>query len=344
MKKKIYNTTFLILFLISSCNKLEQDLDLLISNETFSGTVLIAEDNKILYSKGFGYADFEQKILNDASKKFLIGSITKQFTAACIMLLQEDGLLSISDPISDYLSYPLEVDITIENLLNHTSGIPEFNNTDADFLLSSLDKRNKFEEVALLLLQRYNQTDDDINSFEYRNSNYILLGLLIEKLSGFSYGEFIDSRIFKPLDMENSGSSTDFLNLENTALGYKKYSTNTNHFRIDPVNLLLFQATGDVYSTTEDLYKWHLALNENFLSEQSKNRMFMSKSGNYGLGWIIGEDPDVVYHSGAIEGYNSMMIRQIDENRVIIILSNFYNSISTKNVIDEICKLYEISI
>lgn len=343
--KKIYLSILFISLLISSCStKLEKDLDQIATDEGFNGSILIAVDNKILYSKGFGFADFEQQIPNEPSTKFLIGSVTKQFTAAGIMLLHDEGLLNISDPITEYLDYPTEDIITIEHLLSQNSGIPEYIFVDPNTVFDNMDRELTQEDLFKLVPQKTKESPPAGEVYEYCNSNFVLLGLILERVSGFSYSEFMEKRIFEPLNMINTGSRNDFLSLDNAALGYNSYTTESYQVRSGPSNLSLYRATGDIYSTVEDLYKWHVALNSDFLSEESKNSMFTARIEDYGLGWIVVEDREVVLHPGEGEGYVAYFLRHISENKAVIILSNVNKEAPARNVFWRSCELLGIEI
>jgi CubicO group peptidase (beta-lactamase class C family) len=185
----------------------------------FSGSILIAKGGKILLKKGYGMANYELGVPNTPDTKFHIASVSKPFTAAAVMLLQERGLLSVSDPLTKFISdYPKGDKITVHHLLTHTSGIPNVNN------YPDYDAKSKFPQTPASLVEMFKnkplimQPGDQYN---YSNSNYNLLAYIIEKVSGKSYGEFLKENIFQPLAMKDTGHDGQAETLlKNRASGY----------------------------------------------------------------------------------------------------------------------------
>lgn len=320
MEKFIF-CLLLSIFLLSSCTTNDNITEILNIN-SFYGSVLIAEGDNILFAESYGFANQEKKILNTSNTKFQIGSITKQFTATAIMMLEEDGLLNTLDPVNKYLDYPVGDSVTIDSLLTHTSGIPEY--TSGHFFTSTdLNREYSPEEIIDFIPVKDNLIEVKKRKYEYCNSNYILLGFIIEKVSGLSYGNFLQERIFLPLDMNQSGIEGNYLMQENIALGYEGVSVVSN--RSFDMNLSIAYAAGGIYSTVNDLLKWHKALSTDLLSEESKNKMYSlwnRKSTGYGYGWDIDKKNDVVSHYGGIPGFSSCIYRTLNNNQIIIILSN----------------------
>ena len=189
-------------------------------HQAFMGTVLVADGDKVLLDKGYGMAELEWEIPNTPDVKFRLGSLTKQFTATLVLLLQQDGKLNINDPASKYLpDAPKSWEkITLANLLGHTSGIPNFTDlktfgTWAASSHTSAEELAFFEDKALEF--------EPGSKFEYSNSNYEVLGAVIEKVSGKKYGDLLRERIFEPLGMKDSGLDDDGLILPKRAEGYR---------------------------------------------------------------------------------------------------------------------------
>lgn len=289
----------------------------------FSGTVLVAKNNEIIFKKAYGKADYSNNIRNTLTTKFRICSLTKSFTAMAIMQLEQKRLLSRNDTLSKYITdYPAGDEITIHHLLTHTSGI--VNHTELPSF--STDRRLKPCTV-----------NDTINTFknkplnfkpgkkfDYSNSNYILLGLIIEKVSGKSYGDFIRENIFESLEMHNSGFEYYGQKFENFAKGYKLLNGNITDadFRV----MSNAHASGALYSTVEDLYLWDRALYTQKLIDKSRlSDMFKPHTTGYGYGWGITKifNKKVAAHGGDIEGYTAYITRFIDDDACIITLSNF---------------------
>lgn len=304
-------------------NDLEMEFDSLFESTRFNGVFLAAECDDVLYSKAFGYSDKQNNIKNELNTKFLIASITKTFTATCIMMLQEDGLLKVEDSVSDYIDLPIDKSISIHDLLSHTSGIPDYSQNPR---YKRLNFREFITPKELAELIQFNQTRAyKIGEYyQYSNSNYILLGMIIEKVSGKTFIDFLKERIFIPSGMTNSGIYEDgyYSEIESIALGYR----DLNYKRTEDYNASIASSGGGIYSTAEDLYKWHLFLESDSLSKSSKESMFSKKSGNheykYGYGWFIRKDLNAITHSGGLPGFRSILYKQLDKKRVIIIISN----------------------
>ena len=291
---------------------------------SFSGSVLIAEGENVLISKGYGMANLEHDVPNTPQTKFRLGSITKQFTAMAILMLQEQGQLNVQDPVCDYISDCPETwqPITIHQLLTHSSGIP--NHTDFP----------DFEEIKAL----GSTVSSTINTFRdkplgfapgtafgYSNSGYMLLGHIIEQSAGNpSYEAYVSENVFQPLNMMNSGYDQNSLVLSNRASGYVRIDPNTIG-NADHLEMSVPHAAGALYSTVEDLYLWDRALyNESLVSQSSLNMMFMPDKGGYGYGWFISKmlDRKVTEHNGGINGFATNIARFVDDDVVIIVLSN----------------------
>ena len=289
----------------------------------FSGAILVAKDGKVLFEKGYGKSDFENNIQNSPKTKFRICSLTKSFTAMAIMQLEGKGLLSLNDTLSKYITdYPAGDKITIYHLLTHTSGI--VNHTELPSFLT--DRRLKPCSVTHTISTFKNKPLDfePGEKFEYSNSNYILLGLIIEKVSGVPYGDFIRDNIFEPLEMHNSGFEYHGQEIENFAKGYGLANGEITDadFRV----MSNAHASGALYSTVEDLYRWDRALYTEKLIDKSKlNDMFKPHKGKYGYGWGVDEifNKKVSAHGGDVEGFQTYITRFADDGVCIITLSNF---------------------
>ncbi|HTD97196.1 MAG TPA: serine hydrolase domain-containing protein, partial [Edaphobacter sp.] len=184
--------------------RMQQVVQSFVDNKTFMGAVLVEKDGKLLINQGYGSADLEWKIPNSPTTKFRLGSLTKQFTSASILLLEERGKLKVEDPVSKYMpDAPASWQkITIYNLLTHTSGIPNFTGFP-DYSPTEWKDTNPTELVA-----RFRDKPLDFepgSKFSYSNSGYVLLGYLLEKISGQSYADFLKQNIFTPLGMADTG-------------------------------------------------------------------------------------------------------------------------------------------
>ena len=292
----------------------------------FMGSVLVVEGDHVLLDKGYGMADLEWSIPNTPDAKFRLGSLTKQFTATLVLLLQQDGKLKITDPVITYLpDMPKAWEkITIANLLGHTSGIPSF--TEAkEFAVWSMSPHSTAEELALF---RDKPLEFDPGSkFHYSNSNYEVLGAVIEKVSGKKYGELLRERIFDPLGMKDTGLDTDELILPQRAQGYMPGKVGLVLARSE--SMTVPWAAGSIYSTTGDLLNWERGLfGGKVLSADSLNAMTTPGRGDYGLGVMVAKKDglNVVEHGGGIEGFNTNLIYVPDRRIAVIVLSNVNGS------------------
>lgn len=320
--------------------KVDEYIDAYMQMNQFSGSILIAKNNQIIANKGYGFANYSFEIKNTPKTKFRIGSLTKGFTAVAILQLEEKRLLSIDDKLKKYIpDYPRGDEITIKNLLTQTSGIPnhtefdDFNKERRVYEYSILETIEVFKNKAL----KFNPGE----KFDYSNSNYILLGLVIEKVSKLSYSEYIEQNIFKPLEMNNSGFENPERIIKEFAQGYclKNNEMVKSKYR-DMSNA---HASGALYSTIEDLYIWDRALySEKLISKESIEKMFTEFKANYGFGWGIVDvfDHKMIAHSGEIDGFTSNISRFINDDISIIILSNFEQSPINRINIDLISMVF----
>ena len=284
------------------------------------GSVLVAQNGRILLDKGYGFANLERRIRNDPSTKFRLGSLTKQFTAASILLLEERGKLSVDDPIKKFLpDAPAAWDkITIFNLLTHTSGIP--NDTEFPEFAASM----KLPTTPEKLIAQFRDKPLDFQpgqDWRYSNSGYILLGYLIEKLSGQSYTQFLQENIFTPLGMKDSGYDTESVTISNRAAGYKKGTLADAEY----INMSQPFSAGGLYSTTEDLLRWERGLfGGAVLSPNSLKKMTTAYKSDYAFGLWSRERSEhrVMEHGGGINGFRSWLAYYPKDNLTIVVLGN----------------------
>ncbi len=286
------------------------------------GTVLVAEGDQLLLNKGYGMAELEWNIPNEPDVKFRLGSLTKQFTATLVLLLQQDGKLNIADPVSKYLPDAPKTweKITLANLLGHTSGIPNFTDTK-EFGVWRMSPHTTEEELAFF---RDKPLDFEPGSkFAYSNSNFEVLGAVIEKVSGKKYGDLLRERIFDPLGMKDTGLDADELILPKRAEGYMPGPKGPVVARSE--SMTVPWAAGSLYSTTGDLLKWEQGLfGGKVLSADSLKQMTTPGKGDYGLGVFITKKNGVtvVDHGGGIEGFNTHLAYVPDKKIAIVVLSN----------------------
>lgn len=300
----------------------DEYLNGLVKDDRFSGAVLLARDGKIVLSKGYGLANRETGTPNSARTKIRLGSLTKQFTAASILLLQERGKLRTSDSVCKYVSdCPKAWEaVTIQHLLTHTSGIPSYTG------LPDFRKLSVYPATPTELMARFRDKQLEFTpgkEFSYNNSGYVLLGHIVEKVSGESYAEFLRENIFRPLGMNDTGYDENDAVIENRADGYTP--TPRGIRRAPYIDMTVPFAAGGLYSTAEDMYLWAKALAAGkLLSKESLDAMHTPFKNGYGYGVFIAEQYGLknITHGGGIEGASTLLSRFPNEGAVVIVLSN----------------------
>ncbi|HRH43999.1 MAG TPA: serine hydrolase [Pyrinomonadaceae bacterium] len=302
--------------------KVDEYMNAFVKVKGVGGAVLVARDGKILTAKGYGLANAESNISNTDTTRFRIGSLTKQITAAAVMLLQERGKLNVKDTACKYLENCPDAwkEITIHQLLTHTSGIANYTALP-DWKTKKSEDLSPIQVSALIrdLPLKFKSGED----FDYSNTNYLLLGLIIEKVSGKSYETFLQENIFSPLKMNDSGYDHGEQNLPNQAVGY--FKKGEQNVRADQINMKAPFAAGAIYSTVEDLFKWQQAFDsETLLKQDTINVVFTPEKKNYGYGWGIGnwKNHKVLSHSGGIDGFSSHIMKFPQEKATVIVLLN----------------------
>ena len=305
-----------------SAARMEEVIQSFVAKKQFMGAVLVARGNDVLFDKGYGSADLEWNVPNSDRTKFRLGSITKQFTAASILLLEERGKLSVDDPVKKYMpDAPQAWDkITIFNLLTHTSGIPSFTG------FPEYEKLEPFATPPEQLVARFRDKPLDFQPGEkwsYSNSGYVLLGYLLEKISGQSYPNFVQENIFKPLGMEDSGYDSNSAIIPERASGYMSGPqgfTNAGY-----INMTVPFSAGALYSTTRDLLKWEQGLfGGKVLSAASLKKMTTPFKNDYAFGLEVHkvDGQEVIEHGGGIEGFNTMLAYYPEDKLTLIVLGN----------------------
>lgn len=299
----------------NTAQQLERYLTRQTNRSDFSGVVLIARGGEILLHRAYGAADAQQNIVNTIDTRFQLASVAKTLTATAILQLVAQNKINLESRISNYLPVTPSIwnDITIQQLLSHTSGIPDY------FTLDEFAAEKNFTPDKIIAVAKTYPLDFEPGSdFEYSNTNYILLGKIIETVSQHSYAEFLRGNIFDPLQMNATGRAENNAPL---AIGYASPRARADIFPI--TNAL---GDGDLLSTVGDLYKFDRALyDDKFLARDLREKMFASVGSNhYGLGWEIQtwNGKRVVKHNGSVPGFSAEFMRFPDDDAVIIILSN----------------------
>jgi len=294
-----------------------------VANDHFTGAVLVAHDGAPLVDTAYGMASYELGVPNTPRTVFHIASLTKQFTAMAIMQLRDRGRLKVDDPICTYLANcpPAWKPVTIRHLLTHTSGIRNVSSLpdwDDDLSLKHYTRAG-FVDLFRSLPLRFVPGE----KYEYSNSGYFLLGLIVERVSGAGFGDYLKANIFTPLGMSHSGYDDNRGVVSGAASGY--YSRGPDFITatyVDPSTRL-----GDtgIVSTTGELLQWDQALyTEKLVSRRTLDEIFTPYSNGYAYGWEVGTrfGRRTTGHSGSDGGFSSYILRYPDDRVTIIILGN----------------------
>jgi CubicO group peptidase (beta-lactamase class C family) len=343
------------LYCQNTTQRLDSLFNSLYSYRQINGNVLIAEKGNIIYKKSFGYADIEKKILNNDGSEFTLASISKVFTSTAILQLRDKGKLTLDDPFVKFFHdfpYP---DITIRNLLSHTSGLPDYDlyeeqiNKNPDKIFSNKDILPSLKNWKEPLHFKPGE------NWEYSNTNFCLLALLVEKLSGFEFKKYIQKYIFTRAEMNNTYFQTDAVNKLDIqkAINYEypwlfsskqENVDNLPKYRWRLYNASGFVGQGNIITTTEDLLKFDHALYSGKIIKPSTLAEAYTptklKTGenafagiglgkaSYGLGWFILEDTTsgkIVWHTGGQPGGLGIFVRNISKKQTVIIFDNTFN-------------------
>jgi CubicO group peptidase (beta-lactamase class C family) len=300
----------------------------------FNGTVLVAEEGKVIFKKGYGLANMEWNIPNKPDTKFRLGSITKQFTSMLILQLVKDGKIDLDGKLSDYLPYYRNDTgdlVTVHHLLTHTSGIPSYTGLPRFFEDLSRDPYPVDE-----FIKTYCSGDLEFepgSKYVYNNSGYFLLGAIIEAVTGQRYEDVLKVKILDPVGMKNTGYDHHDTLIPNRAAGYEKRAG--DYVNAPYLDMSLPYAAGSLYSTVEDLYLWDQTLYlDKLLSNELKELMFkphVSAGGMYyAYGWMVGEKSfpkskdkvKRIAHGGGINGFNTLIDRLVDERHLVVLFNN----------------------
>jgi CubicO group peptidase (beta-lactamase class C family) len=322
-------------------DQVDKLLSTLQSRDEFSGSALLSKGDAILINQGYGYANREHQVINTTETKFRIGSITKQFTAMAILMLQEQGVLSVDENLKRFTpSFIYADNITIHHLLTHTSGIPNITQ------IPNFHEFMKHPTTLEKTIKQFLQLEPEFKSgtqFKYTKSGYILLAYIIEQTTKLSYGDFLRQYIFEPTNMINTGCDDHKEIILHRAQGYEVDSCIVNAEYID---MTLPVGGGNLYSTTSDLFKWDQMLNSEFLvKEKTLKKMFSPFDFGYGYGWFITNNIDnkrQIHHGGGIVGFKNKITRLVDEHMTLIILNNL-SSTDVDQISHEIIRLTSLT-
>ena len=300
---------------------------------------LVGRKGKILYNEAFGCSDMENGVKALPDSRFMIASVSKQFTCMAVMKLKERNLLQYDDEIRNYIGdLPFgDQGITIRHLMTHTSGIPDYVEIILDRFKDLGTERLDIREAIKIIKDFEGLEFQPGTRYSYSNSGYVLLQHIIEQASGEDFIDFMSENIFRPLKMQNTLIPKDAGKVDRLAVGYYRKENGT--YEKAPYNYAVIGwADGNIISTAEDLFQWHNALNTERLVKretlEEAFRPYILKDGSstdYGFGWVIspGRDLDEVGHSGGTEGFTSRFWRIMKDDTAVILLTNAYSDESS---------------
>ncbi|MCC6287970.1 MAG: serine hydrolase [Chitinophagaceae bacterium] len=351
------------LFLLSMTNSFAQNnaqkLDSLFNSlytyRLINGNVLVAEKGLPIYQKSFGFSNFKTRALNNENSGFSLASVSKIFTSTAILQLKEKGNLKLDDLVTKYFpDFPYS-EITIRHLLTHTSGLPEIE----IFRQQVKENPNRVftNKDFLPTLKKINQplSFKPNDKYQYTNANYILLALLVEKISGLTFQEYLQKNIFSPAKMTSTYFQKDITQMENKnrVVDYDypflfsaepENVDSVKKYKVRMLNLSGFVGNGNIISTTGDMLKFDQALYTSKLITQASlteaftpnklnngqltQTVFGGEKASYGLGWFIASDSSkgkIVGHTGGVPGALSILVRNIDKKQTVILFDNTFS-------------------
>jgi CubicO group peptidase (beta-lactamase class C family) len=316
--------------------KVDSIISNLASNNKFSGVVLIAENGKVKYNKAIGYIDYANLKLLNKNSIFELASVSKQFTAMTIMMVKEKGLLHYDDLVEKYINIPYK-GMTIRQLLTHTSGLPDY-----QAIMDSYWDKSKVagNDDIINYLNKYAPPKlfEPGEKYLYSNTGYVLLASILEKVSGRDFIEFCNTEIFNKLKMNHTAirSLQEKAEIKNFAIGHVFVPERNDYIRADSFpssNYTIWlgnrKGPGRISSTADDLLKWDQALYTNYLlSQTTLEEAFMpmllnnGAISNYGFGWDLIPEHNIVWHNGDNPGYKTLIIRFLKTKTTLIVLCN----------------------
>ncbi|AZZ98834.1 class A beta-lactamase-related serine hydrolase [Pseudoalteromonas sp. R3] len=332
---------------ISISKSIEQIVSNYVSNGVFEGSILVSDSNKKIFENTYGFANLADRIPITKNSSFQIASLSKPITATIVLILREQGKLKLDDTLARYFpefNNGKGKKITIRHLLSHTSGIPNHFIIDGWF---SKDFHTYTSEQAFIeTIAKLPLNSEPGEEYLYSNPGYFLLGKIIEKVTGESFSSSANKAVFEPLNMSNSGVSLAGQQDTKIVKAYQ-LSAGGGYQLLAEKNMKLFGAGAAIYSNAENLYRFESALyGEKLISNESKKDLF---NPDRPFSWRVGVlpigheiQPRVHMYDGKIDGFSSMMVRFIDEQKSIILLSNIGTSYFLKKqlVMDIAAALY----
>jgi CubicO group peptidase (beta-lactamase class C family) len=307
-------------------------------------SAMVIHDGHIIYDHSSGLADVEHKVPVTSHTNYRIASVTKQFTAMAVMMLKEEGKLSLNDPLTRFFpeipAYGRQ--ITMRHMLNHTSGLLDY----GDLVPPGTTTPLTGKDVLRLIAQQDSTFFPPGQRFQYSNTAYVLLGLIVEKVSGMPYGDFLRQRIFTPLGMNHTllNSTTD--SIPNRAYGYTLKEGQL--VKKDQSIYSYLQGDGGIYSSASDFCKWDQALYTSRLVQPETLKEIFTASAHpddrtgYGYGWYVEEKYGFkrISHSGGTSGFSSYVVRYPEQKFSILLFANQNEGVDLGKMADALENIY----
>jgi len=311
---------------MTGCQEKEDAVDKLFSGyqgeDVPGASVMVIKDGERILTKSYGMANLELGVTIEPSTNFRLASLTKQFTATGIMMLTEEGKLSLDNTLSDlFQGFPeYGSEITLRHLLQHNSGLIDYES----LMPEDFDGQITDHEALSLMYDVDTTYFKPGTEYRYSNTAYAMMSVLIENLSGKTYAEFLQERIFAPLNMDNSvAHQAGISTVPNRAIGYTVEDGSVTESDQSSTSAVL--GDGGIYTSVLDYYKWDQALyTEELLSSESLEAMWTGNFGNYGLGWRVDrkDGRKRLHHDGSTSGFRNYVIRYPDERLTVLVLTN----------------------
>ena len=292
-------------------------------------SVLVVRNGRVVFRKGYGLADVEKKVRTTPETNFRLASLSKQFTATAIMMLVGDGELAYDSAVTTLLPGvpPYAKGVTVRHLLNHTSGLPDYE----DFVPDTQTRQVLDADVPGLIAQADSMLFAPGTRYQYSNTGYALLALIVERVSGQRYADFLSARIFKPLGMKGTVAFEDGRSVvRKRAYGHRVDSAG-NVRRTDQSNTSAVLGDGGIYSSTTDLAKWDRAIEKHTLVSAEALQVAWTPatlsngaSTQYGFGWFVDQDHGTtrLRHHGESRGFTNGIVRFPEKRLTVVVLTN----------------------
>ncbi len=314
----------------TTVSQIDSVLTILNEQHQFNGTALYAEKGKILYKKAFGIANLKTGVALQTNSSFNLASMSKQFITMCIMMLQEQGKLGFDDDVQKYIPELPYKNISIRNLMTHTSGIPEY----FDYFINNRTPLDTLTNEKMIRLYADLKPPLDFatgTKWDYSNTNYVLLSAIIQRITKMPIEAFIHDKIVVPLDLQQTYMYNVFLPApQNHVYGFEEVNGKQKLNDLDYFDGVT--GDGNMYSSVEDLFKWEQALyTEKLVKQSTLQQAFKPVHLNndstypYGFGWFIEKENELYWHTGGWVGFINIIYRDVKNKRTLIVLSNGSN-------------------